>query len=120
MLERILRRFFTHDTLGWTEYDEVFWRYNIFKCRWFNFYIHRIDAPKPIPQCHSHPWWFITLIIKNGYLERIGNEYFKRPAGYIAYHPPEFSHTVTTPYGRSWSAVLTGPTSVKWNNQECT
>lgn len=119
MFERLLQRFFTHDELGWRAYDEVFLRYNIFKCRRFNLYLHKIDAPRELPECHDHPWWFITCILRNGYLEKVGDVLTRQRPGKIMYRPANHLHSVTTPYGTSWTLVLTGPWSREWSVRAC-
>lgn len=119
MFERILQRYFTHDELGWKAYQEVFWRYNLYTGKKFNIYLHRIDAPVEPPACHSHPWWFFTIILRRGYLERVGDKQLRRRPGFMVYRRPEFSHVVSTPYGRSWSLVITGRWSQDWTVQDC-
>jgi hypothetical protein len=59
-------RFFNAKDIGWKEIGETFIRYDVVKTRWFNIYVHRLIAERMHPQCHSHPWWFVTLILWGG------------------------------------------------------
>ena len=119
-IESVLRRFLPHKEIGWQEIGEVFFRYNLIKTRWFNLYLHQLDAPNWHPAgCHDHPWWFVTILLRGGYLEKNGGELKRHGPGEILYRPASFSHDIITPYGRSWSLVLTGPKSHNWGFQQC-
>jgi hypothetical protein len=128
--EKMLRRFLPNKEIGWQDIGEVFYRYQLIKCRWFNLYLHQLDAPAWHPVgCHDHPWWFITVLLKGGYLEkqssnaaaRDGAEFVvkRRYPGQILYRPAEHAHDVITPYGRSWSLVLTGRKAHTWGFLKC-
>lgn len=119
-VERLLRRFVPHKEIGWWDIGEVFFRYKFVSTPWFNVYLHQLEAPNWHPVgCHDHPWWFVTLLLKSGYLERHGDEYVRRRPGSILYRPGNWSHDVTTPYGRSWSLIVTGPKTRAWGFQPC-
>jgi hypothetical protein len=118
--EAFCRRFLPHKEIGWWDIGEVFYRYTILKTRWFNVYLHQLDAPNWHPVgCHDHPWWFFTLLLKGGYLEYNGKKLFHRRPGTILYRPTGFHHDVTTPYGRSWSLILTGKKTKDWGFLKC-
>jgi len=118
--EALLRRFIPHKEIGWWDIGEVFYRYKLLSTRWFNIYLHQLEAPNWHPVgCHDHPWWFISLLLKSGYLERHGDEYVRRRPGSLLYRPANWSHDVTTPYGRSWSLIVTGPKKRAWGFQPC-
>lgn len=128
-IESLLRRVLPHKEIGWQEIGEVFFRYNLVKTKWFNLYLHQLDAPQWHPVgCHDHPWWFVTLLLKGGYLERqsikvynrkVGSKLTRRYPGQILYRRAEHSHDVITPYGRSWSLVLTGRKIHQWGFAAC-
>ena len=119
MIERWLRRWVPFKEIGWTAIGEVFTRYVLIKTRWFSLYLHQLNAPNWHPTCHDHPWWFVTLLLKNGYLEEVGKKLYRRGAGRILYRPANFAHNVITPYGTSWSLVLVGPKEREWKFLEC-
>jgi len=119
-IEAIFRKYLPHKEIGWQDIGEVFYRYTLLKTRWFNLYLHQLDAPQWHPVgCHDHPWWFWTMILKGGYDEKIGTEITRRLPGDLLYRKSTHSHDVVTPYGRSWSLVLTGPKSRDWGFQRC-
>lgn len=37
--------------------------------RWLTIYVHRISAPDPGVDLHSHPWNFVTIPLWGGYFE---------------------------------------------------
>lgn len=47
-------------------------RWRIVATPWFGLYIHRIATPDPRPTLHDHPWPFISLILRGGYIEDFG------------------------------------------------
>lgn len=135
--EALLRRFLSHKEIGWHDIGEVFFRYQILKTPWFNIYLHQLDAPNWHPKgCHDHPWWFITLLLKGGYLEKRKTDVKvvqgpvlladlsyttskRRYPGQILYRAATFAHDVVTPHGRSWSLILTGKKSRDWGHSAC-
>ena len=122
--EEQLRRFLPYKEIGWQDIGEVFYRYQLLKTRWFNLYLHQLDAPEWHPVgCHDHPWWFVTLLLKGGYLERqkvgLMVSQKRRWPGQILYRDASHAHDVITPYGRSWSLVLTGRKSRDWGFLRC-
>ena len=132
--ERQLRRFLPHKEIGWQEIGEVFYRYQLLKTDWLNVYLHQLDAPEWHPVgCHDHPWWFVTVLLKGGYLEKQSRTFFqdtpsfkmsvvtlkRRYPGQILYRPASHAHDVITPFGRSWSLVVTGRKAHKWGFLKC-
>jgi hypothetical protein len=118
--EVFLRKNLTHKEIGWQDIGEVFFRYTLLKTKRFSLYLHQLDAPNWHPVgCHDHPWWFWTLLLKGGYDEKIGDTITRRLPGDLLYRKSTHSHDVVTPYGRSWSLVLTGPKSRDWGFQSC-
>lgn len=119
LVEKFLRRYVDFKEIGWAAIGERFTRYQLVKCRWFNVYLHQLYAPNWHPECHDHPWGFVALLLKRGYLERVGNRDYRREPGSVLYRPAEFAHNVTTPYGTSWSMIFTTPKSRDWGFVPC-
>lgn len=117
-MRQLLRRLFKHEDIGWKPIGETFYRYDILKTKWFNLYLHELDAPNWHPHCHDHPWWFVTLLLWRGYIEETVRGTKRHYPGSILYRPAEFSHNVITK-GVSWSFVLTGPKSRTWMFGDC-
>ncbi len=114
-----LRKYFEHKEIGWTEIGEQFTRYQLFKSRFVNVYLHELWAPSWHPECHDHPWGFLAILLWRGYLERIGNKDYRRRPGSILLRSATFAHNVITPYGKSWSLIVTGPKSREWGFKPC-
>jgi hypothetical protein len=117
--EQFLRRHVPFKEIGWTAIGEYFTRYQLVKTSWFNVYLHQLDAPQWHPECHDHPWGFVAVLIKSGYLERVGQEEFRRRPCSILLRPATFAHNVITPYGVSWSLILTTAKSRDWGFLPC-
>lgn len=45
-------------------------RLRVVQTPWFGVYLHRFDGPDPRPTLHDHPWPFLSLILRGGYVER--------------------------------------------------
>jgi hypothetical protein len=78
--------------------------------------LHHFLRPDEHRHPHDHPWWFITLVLKGGYVDRAminGIEHadtLKRFS--IRFRPALHRHWVDTQ--DSWTLILTGPVSRKW------
>lgn len=44
-------------------------RLRIIQTPWFGVYLHRFDTPDPRPTLHDHPWNFVSLVLRGGYIE---------------------------------------------------
>ena len=118
--ERWLRTHFTFKEIGWAEIGEQFTRYALWRTRWFNVYLHQLYAPNWHPQCHDHPWSFVTILLRRGYLEEHnGSIKWQRP-GKIMYRPATWLHNVVTPDGTAWSLIITTKKSRDWDFKPCT
>jgi len=118
-MSQLLRRLFRCKDIGWKEINEEFTRYTLLKTPWFNIYLHELYAPEWHPDCHDHPWSFITIILWRGYLEQVGTKLYRRRSGAVLYRPAEFLHNVITPYGRAWSLIFTTPKKREWGFRTC-
>ena len=119
LIEKFLRRFVPYKELGWEKIGEKFTRFQLLKTRWFNIYLHKLDALEWHPYCHDHPWGFVAILLRSGYLEQVGDKFFRRRVGSILYRPATFSHNVTTPFGISWSLIFTTAKKRDWGFVEC-
>lgn len=45
-------------------------RLRIIQTPWFALYLHRMDGPDSRPTLHDHPWSFVSLVLRGGYVER--------------------------------------------------
>jgi hypothetical protein len=117
--ESFLRKHVLHKEIGWREIGEYFTRYQLVKTPWFNVYLHQLDAPNWHPECHDHPWGFVAILLKNGYLERSGGKDVRRWPGAVLFRPATFVHNVITPYGTSWSLIFTTRKSRDWGFLPC-
>ena len=101
--------------IGWESIGEKFTRYVLVKTPWFQILLHRLWSPNWHPQAHDHPWSFVTLILRGGYLERVpgGQNVWRGPLTFL-YRSAEFAHNVATDGAVCWSLVVTGPKRRQW------
>lgn len=119
MIERLLRRYLPHKEIGWREIGETFTRYAVLRTRWFNIYLHQLHAPNWHPECHDHPWGFVAILLRRGYLEQVGEKTYRRRSGSVLFRPATFLHNVITPYGTSWSLIFTTSKHRDWGFKPC-
>lgn len=46
-------------------------RWRLVQTPWFGIYVHRINGPDDTRPPHTHPWPFVSLVIRGGYHENI-------------------------------------------------
>ena len=117
--ESFLRRHVLHKEIGWRDLGEEFTRFQLVKTPWFNIYLHQLSAPNWHPECHDHPWGFIAVLLRRGYVERVGTVDHVRRPGSILFRPATFAHNVITPKGTSWSLIFTTAKSREWGFKPC-
>lgn len=44
-------------------------RFFLVNTRWLGVYLHRLDRPDADRECHDHPWSFVSVVLRGGYLE---------------------------------------------------
>lgn len=117
--ETFLRHHLQYKEIGWADIGEKFTRYALWRTRWFNIYLHQLDAPQWHPECHDHPWGFIAILLWRGYMEKVNGVDHRRRPGAVLFRPATFVHNVITPYGRSWSLIFTTRKSRDWGFKPC-
>lgn len=45
-------------------------RWRVIQTPWFGVYVHRFTGPDPRATLHDHPWDFLSLVVRGGYVER--------------------------------------------------
>lgn len=79
--------------------------------------IHREDADR---DPHSHPWWFVSLVIKGSYVESIYDErgdYSStviRKRWSLAHRNTKIFHQIIDVSDDLWTLVLVGPKKKSW------
>lgn len=92
--------------------------YLLFKDRpsWFPFNItlHKI-CKSDIPVLHDHPWGYIAIILKGGYIEHVPGDRFCRGPGSIRFRTAEDLHWLELVNDiPSWSLFFMGKRSREW------
>lgn len=88
------------------------WR---FETPWWSIRLHHWIAPDDDRAFHDHPWSFVTIVLKGGYLDvsPTGADYLRAPA--VRWRPAEHRHTVyPNPHGGAWTIVATGKRRRTW------
>lgn len=66
-------------------------RWNLFECRWFSIKLHRILISDD--DClHDHPWSFISIILRGGYVEQSEKSFKLYGVGSILFRKATWKH----------------------------
>src|SRR5688572_11228546 len=87
-------------------------RWTLFACSLFTIKLHKILISDD--DClHDHPWTFISIILKGGYVEesRTGKKLYG--PGSILYRPAHFAHRLEI-YQPAWTLVFTSRRVKEW------
>ncbi len=88
----------------------------------FNIYLHKFVRDDDDRALHDHPWWFISVMLKGGYVETTETGMVARRVGSIAYRCAEYRHRVQlfrNEFGLNirkpcWTLVITGRKVREW------
>ncbi len=113
-------KFWIRREIGWEDIGERFTRWEVVRCRWFSLLLHHLVAETAHDMCHTHPWWFVALVVRGGYWEFASSTgwCWRRP-GSLLFRRAEWAHNVVTDSRGMWSIVLTGPRVREWGFTKC-
>jgi hypothetical protein len=81
----------------------------------FGIYVHVIRQADWAQCQHNHPWSFLTIILRGGYEEQVGDKTFVRRPGYVGYRPRGFEHRITRLLQKNAvTLVFRGPNHESW------
>jgi len=52
-------------------------RLHLLRNRWFGVYVHHIRLPDRERALHDHPWAFVSLILRGGYVEELPDGHYR-------------------------------------------
>lgn len=86
--------------------------------RWLNLYLHQFLKSDEPDALHNHPWPFLSMCLRGGYVEITESGRRPRRAGNVILRWPQFRHRVEMPADSAeaacWTLVLTGPKVQEW------
>jgi hypothetical protein len=142
MIKKLLLKLFPHFTIDGPDREPYMTRFYLWRCDSFNIYIHHLMR-NDMDDFHDHPWAFVSLILKGGYIEVTPNNipdglaqeliYLRtkwkrtnsdtweviRPFR-LVFHRAEDAHKLILRNTRQrgpkpcWSFVITGPKRRSW------
>lgn len=95
-------------------------RWRVAQTPWFGVYVHRFDGPDPRDTLHDHPWPFLSVVLRGGYIERRLNPMTmtvneKHRVRFVNRMPLRSAHAITsltrTP---TWTLMLVGRRVRTW------
>lgn len=120
-LQNLINKLFLVKEIRSQEGELHFLRWRFFSCPWFRIYLHKICLPDYDEHQHTHPWNFISLILKGGYYEEWRNEpewhitksaYWTR--GSLIHHKRSDSHSIKRMIGPVWTLVFSYGSYKPW------
>ncbi|HXI82093.1 MAG TPA: hypothetical protein VNM34_14900 [Verrucomicrobiae bacterium] len=91
-------------------------RWRLLQTPWFGVYLHAIREPDRDRHMHDHPWSFVSVVLRGGYLEeRPDGRTGRRRAGSVCLRRAEDLHRVALLARRpTWTLVLAGWRRRSW------
>ena len=94
-------------------------RYFIWRCRWFNIFLHYIPQPDTDRDPHDHPWSFLSIRLKGGYTEAVYSDrnsftLYENNAFSVGWRAAETVHKILTVQSNTWTIIITGPARREW------
>lgn len=80
----------------------------------FSLRLHRWRASDDERAFHDHPWWFLTLVLRGGYVDVSPSGEDRLRPGSWRFRPALHRHTVRVDPGGAWTLMLTGPDLRRW------
>jgi len=93
--------------------EEYLRRYFIFESERFRIYLHKISLSDADPCMHDHPWWFVTFILRGGYIEHTPKGTFERKPGQVRYNPIPWLHRLELKKP-AWTLLIGGRVKRTW------
>lgn len=123
-----------HFAIGGLDNPYLFRWYVLPRNPWLNLYLHKFVRDDEDRALHDHPWWFVSLILRGGYVEHYwgrflngtwGEHFRVAKPGSIIRRPATHQHRVVLNRGSSsgenpgqplpaWTLFLTGPKFREW------
>lgn len=103
-------------------------RFALFETKWLSARVHHIAREDRDRHMHDHPWTFVSVVLRGGYLERrpetlepcfdsTGTEMWLtdyRPAGSVALRLPTDRHMISDVAPDTWSLFVYGRVRQWW------
>lgn len=94
-------------------------RWRIVQTPWMALYLHRFTAPDPSWDLHDHPWRFVSVVVRGGYVEERlslfrGSTYRRRVRWWNGMRTHDAHAVVELLRYPTWTLVLTGARRRQW------
>lgn len=120
-----LGSFFKKFTITAADGSPYLTRYYILKTRWLKVYLHQFHRSDEDRDMHDHPWNFMSIVLKSGYVEHLPESIKLRKPGAIIRHCAEDRHFVKllpqcrspeciSPEVEAWTLVFVGKKRREW------
>lgn len=95
--------------------EVVFRRYKLFYTPWFNCYLHEWFQSDKDRHLHTHPWNFLGIILKGGYIEETPEGKKRRGPLSIVKGKHSYIHKVNELLcNKGWTLFFTGKKTYPW------
>lgn len=92
--------------------DPYLVRWSVLTTPWFGIKVHRILRADWARHRHDHPWWFLSVVVRGGYVEDVLGSH--RPVRWVNFKRSGDAHRIVRVEPATWTLVLTGPRRRRW------
>lgn len=109
-----------HFIIGGEQNPYMYRWYVLPRNRFLNIYLHKFLRDDDDRALHDHPWWFISIMLKGGYYERVNGGLIKREGFCVAFRRATHRHQVILFRDEElkskscWTLIITGKVSRQW------
>lgn len=103
-------------------HDPYLTRLIIFRCPWFQVFLHWIHKPDEDDAVHDHPWSFLSILLRGSYIEDAGipsrnqkwlSHFRRRRVRFFNFKNSKDAHQIIETHG-AVSLIITGPKTKSW------
>ena len=91
-------------------------RWDLFKSRWCNVYLHLFIGPDTDRELHDHPWASMSLVLAGSYTEVLMDRERSLGQGAVVFRRASLAHRIEISDGDvpCWTLFITGPVRRVW------
>jgi hypothetical protein len=115
ILKNIIDKFFLVKEIRSQKGELHFLRWRLLQIPWFRVYIHKICLPDYDSDKHTHPWNFLSLILRGGYTQELSHKRYVTVKQFdVVQMSRHEGHRITLNESPTWTLVIAYGKYIDW------